>query len=522
MSEIKITKNSIENGIISNGQVTVGSIDNTDFGNSNIVSNSSGSMAVGYIDSTTVSNTGASISATGLGSFASGYAYVYSTSSENGEILEYHNVIANGDGAHAEGCGTYAGELYAHAEGYDTSANGDGTHAEGCNTYAGMQLINTGANATGLYNDTSNAIILNEGIAEQLLLERVFINNHIYNVAQTVSDSDNVIIFDKNISNEDLEWAKNNFILRIANAGVYAHAEGYETNATGNYSHAEGWSTTASGQASHAGGKGTIANREAMTAIGKYNQNTNTANTLFVVGDGTNNTDRSDAFRVNSLGSETGDNLVPSSVQAKVNGVSDVYLGCPIGTVVMWAGPIVGPVNTLPYGWMTCLGQKIEISPSTSDEYDWAYSWGGGTAYYKIKNQYLEYKNLLYVIRTAYGSEGQGPDNLTAVFLPNFQQKFPLGAQYQGTIGINNLDHRNGWSTTIGSGSKSTAGEAIHRLTWEEMTAHSHQLQEITESIGLKEGGNYEIGNLQDAGIPSAYHNNIPPFLAINFIIKYK
>lgn len=41
--------------------------------------------------------------------------------------------------------------------------------------------------------------------------------------------------------------------------GLYSHAEGYETTASGDRSHAEGWQTTASGGMSHAEGLGTTA-----------------------------------------------------------------------------------------------------------------------------------------------------------------------------------------------------------------------------------------------------------------------
>ena len=72
--------------------------------------------------------------------------------------------------------------------------------------------------------------------------------------------------------------------------GDYAHAEGYETVATGNFS--------------HAGGKGTIANREAMTSIGKYNISNSryTNNTLFAIGNGTSDNNRSNAFVVKNDG----------------------------------------------------------------------------------------------------------------------------------------------------------------------------------------------------------------------------
>lgn len=211
-------------------------------------------MAIGYIDSATASNIGACISATGLGAFASGYAYIDSTSNEGEQqTLEYHNVIANGHGAHAEGCGTYAGELYAHAEGYDTTANGNG-----------------------------------------------------------------------------------------------AHAEGYNTQATGDYS--------------HAGGMGTIANQEAMTVIGKYNNTSIGA--YFVVGNGDSSSSRKDAFVIDTTGNvqicgnitKVNNVSIGNIATAKVNNVPDVYLGCPIGTVVMWAG------ENAPYGWLLCDGKCIRTN----------------------------------------------------------------------------------------------------------------------------------------------------------------
>ena len=89
-----------------------------------------------------------------------------------------------------------------------------------------------------------------------------------------------------------------------------AHAEGYYTSALGSYSHAEGRNTSAKGEAAHAEGYGTSAIKQythaagyytkadcsAMTVIGKYNSATSAA---FVIGNGTAENSRSDAFIVN-------------------------------------------------------------------------------------------------------------------------------------------------------------------------------------------------------------------------------
>lgn len=78
-----------------------------------------------------------------------------------------------------------------------------------------------------------------------------------------------------------------------------AHAEGSNTTASGDQSHAEGAGCTASGKASHAGGLSTRMSADGGTAIGKFNSD-DTA--LFVVGDGTDNDNRSDAFKVDANG----------------------------------------------------------------------------------------------------------------------------------------------------------------------------------------------------------------------------
>ena len=102
----------------------------------------------------------------------------------------------------------------------------------------------------------------------------------------------------------------------VAN-GVGAHAEGNATTASGSYSHTEGIQTNAVGQGTHAGGyKSTavtnycFAHGEGLSAgtvtsqavFGKYNNTTNAANSLFVIGNGSS-TSKSNAFRVASTGS---------------------------------------------------------------------------------------------------------------------------------------------------------------------------------------------------------------------------
>ena len=88
-------------------------------------------------------------------------------------------------------------------------------------------------------------------------------------------------------------------------SGLYSHAEGYRTKAAGQRAHAEGYNTIASGSVSHSEGFETIANVYCSHAQGAYNKTLNgsaidfsaTAD-AFVIGNGTDNAIRSNAFRV--------------------------------------------------------------------------------------------------------------------------------------------------------------------------------------------------------------------------------
>ena len=185
---------------------------------------------------------------------------------------------------------------------------------------------------------------------------------------------------------------------------------------------------------------------------------------------------------------------------AKVNDVNNVQIGMPIGSIVMWPG------DTAPEGWLLCNGATYKRT---------------------------EYLNLSNVIGFKYG----GTKDILKV--PDLQARFPLGASSEYTLGKKD-------------------GESTHELTEEEMPPHSHQLKEILYSTasginpswggvnfsdgnsgGIKKfkidpgdtgarfpktektGGEITINNM----IPEVKvkaHNNMPPYLVVNYIIKYK
>lgn len=88
----------------------------------------------------------------------------------------------------------------------------------------------------------------------------------------------------------------------VSASGVASHAEGSSTYA-GHYAHAEGYNTQANGYYSHAQNNGTIASKTSQTVIGEFNiedtENTHTITKAFIIGNGSDDSNRSNALAVN-------------------------------------------------------------------------------------------------------------------------------------------------------------------------------------------------------------------------------
>ena len=150
--------------------------------------------------------------------------------------------------AHAEGDMTTASGYGSHAEGSFTTASGDSSHAEGDNTTASGYCSHAeGANTTAF--DFSHA----EGQG-------------------TTASAD------------------------------FSHAEGDTTTASGYGSHAEGSFTTASGNFSHAEGQGTKASSGDQHAQGKYNIEDSYDTYAHIVGNGNDDSVRSNAHTLDWSG----------------------------------------------------------------------------------------------------------------------------------------------------------------------------------------------------------------------------
>lgn len=177
-------------------------------------------------------------------------AYIYEEPAEaapTAEIMNDYGNIAIGEYAQASGCQTQAVGNFSKAEGWWTRADGQ------C------------AVASGLLTRASGHFSHAEGTRTQAT-----INN-----AHAEGD------------------------MTIA-SGRQSHAEGAETVASGYCSHSEGYLTKATNYYSHAEGLGTIAAGRNQTAMGKYNVKDTTS--LLIVGNGTKDTDRKNAYKLDANG----------------------------------------------------------------------------------------------------------------------------------------------------------------------------------------------------------------------------
>ena len=187
---------------------------------------------------------------------------------------EGYETYAGSSCAHAEGRNTTASAVCSHAEGERTIAQGNYTHAEGCDTIA----VNPGAHAEGVgtkaIDDASHA----EGSATVASGDYSHAegNGTIASEGGAHAEGGHTEAKGYYSHAEGYETVANgqNSHAEGANttaAGPGSHAEGKTTSAAGIYSHAEGYETSADGTNSHAEGRGTVAKGNASHVSGEYN-----------------------------------------------------------------------------------------------------------------------------------------------------------------------------------------------------------------------------------------------------------
>lgn len=151
--------------------------------------------------------------------------------------------------------------------------------------------------------------------------------------------------------------------------------------------------------------------------------------------------------------------------------------GSPTGTIVQYAG------GTAPNGWLMCQGQAVSRAT---------------------------YSDLFTVIGTTYGVG----DGSTTFNLPNMAGNVPVG------LNVGDTDFG-----TLGG----TGGEKTHTLTVDELAKHSHKSLVKMQSTSGGNVSNAGSGNSADWAVSGAIgdtgddkpHNNIQPYIVLNYIIKY-
>ena len=138
--------------------------------------------------------------------------------------------------------------------------------------------------------------------------------------------------------------------------------------------------------------------------------------------------------------------------------------------------------STAPSGWLICDGSAVSRD---------------------------DYANLFSVIGTTYGAG----DGSTTFNIPNLKGKVPVG-----------LDTSDTSFDTLGE----TGGEKTHTLTINEMPRHQHQLTLADYGSDVASGVLWSTrnpkkysyaGNMVEPVGGSQAHNNLQPYIVINYII---
>ena len=225
--------------------------------------------------------------ANGIHSHAGG---TRSKSAGSSSFAHGYNCQANGDYSFAIGESTIASGSQSFAGGYSSTAAGIYSCAYGFGTYADSKALTVvgrfNTSTTGITNQDRRLFVVGNGYSNSVLNKSdAFVVNY---------DGSVIINSTRSETNPSLIIGNNN-----SAAGKSSLAQGEEISAFGNYSFATGL--------------GTMASSKCQTAIGKYNTTDplgqDIISRLFVVGNGNNDNDRSDAFTVYNSG-EFGHNNV--------------------------------------------------------------------------------------------------------------------------------------------------------------------------------------------------------------------
>jgi microcystin-dependent protein len=182
-----------------------------------------------------------------------------------------------------------------------------------------------------------------------------------------------------------------------------------------------------------------------------------------------------------SIGTTPDTAMSDSSINSVQNKVVKEYVDSKIliGEIKLYGGSI------LPTGFLRCDGSAVSRTT---------------------------YADLFSVIGVTYGAG----DGSTTFNLPNLKGKVPVG------LDSNDTDFDN-----LGE----TGGEKTHTLTVNEMPAHTNNNSPTARSSSINTGSVSSVSVNDSTGVSAPYqtgskgggqaHNNLQPYLVVNYIIKY-
>lgn len=219
------------------------------------------------------------------------------------------NTLASGDYSHAEGQYTKAAGSDSHAEGNQTKALENNAHAEGVSTIASGNAAHAEGNTTtssgkashaeGIQTNSSNEASHAEGYKTEASGLYAHAEGNETNASGKYSHTEGYMT-EATTNNAHAEGNQTKA------QGNSAHAEGKLTVAANDFSHAGGLSSTASGVGSFAHGNYVMTTKDYEIAFGKYNASNE--DTIFSVGNGADENNRSNILEIKNTLGETGVN----------------------------------------------------------------------------------------------------------------------------------------------------------------------------------------------------------------------
>ena len=153
----------------------------------------------------------------------------------------------------------------------------------------------------------------------------------------------------------------------------------------------------------------------------------------------------------------------------------------PPGVIMPYLGEVA------PSGWLLCHGQEVSRT---------------------------EYSDLFSLLLITYGVG----DQINTFNLPDLRGRMLLGADNMG--GVNAEIVTDEQADVLGG----KGGDEMTTLTIEQIPPHTHQQSssdtdvQCSSNCGPRLSG---IGGVIDQGEEASPHNNMPPFMTVNYIIKY-